>query len=85
LLDSTLDQSEIIDQIREGYSKFDLLLLCIRNSETRMIDGDENDSIIQLLEESLGEGVWRKTLVTLYFANELVSSLKVMLDGNNFV
>ena len=83
LLDSTLDQDEIIGQIREAFSKVDLLLLCIRNSETRVIEGDENNTIIKLLEESLGESVWRKTLVTLVFANELVSSLKVTLEGNS--
>ena len=77
LLDSALDQDEIMSKIREVHSRVDLLLLCIRSAETRMIDGDDNNTIIKQLEESLGKEVWRKTLVTLVFANELVSSLKV--------
>ena len=83
LLDSTLDQEATMSQIREVYYEVDLILLCIRNTETRFIEHDENSTIITLLEKSLGVGVWRKTLVTLVLANELVSSLKVSSQGSN--
>ena len=82
LLDSSLDQSVIVRHIQEVFSNVDLLLLCIRTADSRFINDDENNRIIKLLEDSLGKGVWRKTLVTLVFANELIGNLKTTL-GNN--
>ena len=75
LLDPTL-QEETMSKIEAAYSEVDLLLLCIRITNDRFIEGDENNTIIDLLEKS-GEKIWRKTLVVLVFANEMVSGLKV--------
>jgi len=80
LLDSCLDEN-IIRQIQETFAKVDLLLLCIKFSD-KFIEDDENNKIIRMLEEWLGKDMWRKTLGTLVFANELVSNLKMTLGDS---
>ena len=75
LLDPTLKE-ETMSKIETAYSEVDLLLLCIRMADDRFIKGDENNTVIDLLEKSLGENIWKKTLVVLVFANEKVSGLK---------
>ena len=43
--------------VRDAYSKVDLLLLCIKMTDTRFVEGDENNAIIQ---KSQGKEVWKK-------------------------
>ena len=78
MLDSSNSRSEVIQQIRVTYADVDLVLLCIRMPEARFEDHDDQGQIIKLLEVSLGPDVWKKTVVPLVFANQMVSELEQM-------
>ena len=82
LLDSTLDNKEIMSIIKRESSKVDLLLLCINNSDNRFIKEDENNTIIERLKKSLDKPVWSKTLVVLTFSNQLIDSLNLEYHSN---
>ena len=82
LLDATLE-TDVIQEVKKVCSKVDLFLLCIRMSDPRIIEGDENCQIIRLLEKSFGKKIWEKTLVTLVFANELISTLKLSEENKS--
>ena len=68
-MNSSYSRSEVIQQIRAAYADVDLVLLCIQ-MPARFEDHDDQSQIIKLLEESLGSGMWKKTVVSLVFAKD---------------
>ena len=77
--DTTLSEDHVLRDISRVYNDIDLFLFCIRMPDKRLTPGDDNSKIIKLLEKKFKKDIWRRTLVVLVFANELVASLQTEL------
>jgi len=75
ILDPSLD-GNVMEEIVKACTNVDIILFCIKMLDNRLVKGDENCLIIKHLEEKIGKEIWKKTIVALIRANELVQSFK---------
>ena len=76
LLGPAFDEDRFIRGIQEVSKNIDIFLLCIKMIQPRCQPEDEVHQTIDLLEKRLGRELWKKTLVALVFANQLVCFLR---------
>ena len=69
LKDPQTDESQTLKDIKENCKDIDIFVYCTSLTQRR-IGQDEYDSIINLTRV-LGDGIWRKGLIALTFANEV--------------
>ena len=73
LLDGTKNQEEYLEQMRSGFRKRDLTVHCIRMSDIRFVDGDDNPDVLVMkkLTRTFGMEFWYNTIIVLTYANLL--------------
>ena len=69
LKDPQTDESQTLKDIKENCQDIDIFVYCTSLTQTR-IGQDEYDSIMNLTHV-LGNGIWRRGLIALTFANEV--------------
>ena len=69
LKDPDTDESQTLKDIDENCKDIDIFVYCTSLTQTR-IGQDEYDSIMNLTH-ALGEGIWKRGLIALTFANEV--------------
>ena len=69
LKDPETDESQTLNDIKENCQNVDIFVYCTSLTQTR-IGQDEYDSIINLTKV-LGDGIWKKGLIALTFANDV--------------
>ena len=73
LQDGTGNQAEYLHQVKKKCIERDLTMYCIRISDIRFVQGDDNPDVraMKALTETFGNEFWENTIIVLTFANTL--------------
>ena len=73
LQDGTGNQAQYLHQVKEKCFERDLTMYCIRISDIRFVQGDDNPDVraMKALTETFGNEFWDNVIIVLTFANTL--------------
>ena len=66
---SATDEQQYLEDLKAQCSNVDLVLYCIKMTETRFTPGNPDDVAITKISQALGNRVWEKTIFVLTYAN----------------
>ena len=66
---SVTDEVNYLRDLKAQCSKVDLVLYCLKMTETRFTPGNPDDQAITKITQTLGHRVWNKTIFVLTYAN----------------
>lgn len=71
--DGTDHQEEYIEQIKKQCTGVDLIMYCVKISESRFVRGNDNPDVVTMkkLTVAFGPEFWEKAIIVLTFANVL--------------
>lgn len=73
LQDGTQYQEQYLKEMKSNCSKVDLVMFCIKVTDTRFVRGKDNPDVVAMekLTRVFGKDFWEKTIIILTFANTL--------------
>ena len=66
---SATDEQQYLEDLKAQCSNVDLVLYCVKMTETRFTPGNPDDVAITKISQALGNRVWEKTIFVLTYAN----------------
>ena len=84
---SVTDEGNYLHDLKAKCSKVDLVLYCLKMTETRFTPGNPDDQAITKITQTLGHEVWNKTIFVLTYANvaaQIDFDSQKYFDSQNF-
>ena len=66
---SATDEQQYLEDLKAQCSNVDLVLYCVKMTETRFTPGNPDDVAITKISQALGNRVWEKAIFVLTYAN----------------
>ncbi len=77
LQDGTENEAKYLADMKQKCADVDLVVYCMRMSETQVPEGGPDMKAIKLLNETFGHDMWKNTVFLLTFANDVVESAEL--------
>ena len=77
LQDGTKNEAKYLADMKQKCADVDLVVYCMRMSETQVPEGGPDMKAIKLLNETFGHDMWKNTVFLLTFANDVVELAKL--------
>ena len=77
------NEEDVLQQLKKECSNVDIILYCIKMTETRFTPDNPDAIAIQKITEALGSECWKKAIFVLTYANNLAETICGISDAAN--